>query len=164
MILNAETKMLIMRMIEYIKKDITTVKSGIVLHGVNCSGIAYGSGVAGDIRKKWPAAYKMYKDRGGGSHLLGSINFIISIKDSVIIANGYTQINYGRDYKKYADINAIEKCVKLSVEVAEAFNKSLYLPKIGCGLGGLSWEDDVKSIIEKISNDFPNVHIYICNI
>ena len=37
---------------------------------------------------------------------------------------------------------------------------AIALPAIGAGLGGLKW-DDVKAIIETVSNDYPNVDLYV---
>jgi len=152
-------------MIEYIKKDITTVETGVILHGCNCSGKAYGSGVAGAIRRKWPHAYESYIENGSGEQLLGTTEFLINSDNiGLIIANGYTQVNYGSDGKRYADLDAIRKCVLAATEYAQAFELSLYMPMIGCGLGGLSWEDEVKPIVKKISFMISDVNIYICDI
>lgn len=152
-------------MIKEITKDITTVEHGVVLHGCNTSGVAYGSGVAGAIRKKWPYAYEAYTENGSGKHLLGTTHFLIrSETPGLVIANGYTQINYGSDGKRYASADAVERCTKAGAEYADAFDLPLYMPKIGCGLGGLSWDGEIKSIIEKVSLEFPNVNIYICDL
>jgi O-acetyl-ADP-ribose deacetylase (regulator of RNase III) len=37
---------------------------------------------------------------------------------------------------------------------------AIALPAIGAGLGGLKW-DDVKAILNKVSNDYPNVNLYV---
>jgi len=151
-------------MIEYITKNITTVEEGIILQGVNTSG-AMGSGIALAIMRKWPFVYESYKENGTGKHLLGLTEFYMrSEHPKLVIANGYTQINYGSDGKRYADPHAVAKCTNAAVEYAEAFDLPVYMPKIGCGLGGLSWEDEVKPIIEKVSSDFPDVNIFICDI
>jgi len=151
-------------MIKEITKDITTVEKGVVLHGCNCSG-GFGSGVAGAIRRKWPDVYKAFKENGVGETLLGCTDFIIRCdRPRLVIANGYTQLYYGNDGKKYADIDAVEKCTLAAVEYADAFNLPLYMPKIGCGLGGLSWDDEVKQVVENASLKFPDVNIFICDL
>lgn len=155
-------------MIEYIIKDITTVtfKDGVVLHGCNTSGVAFSSGLAGAIRKKWPHAYKSYKENGGGAALLGGVDILIQLLDDIpVIVNGYTQINYGRDGKCYADPDAIESVLNATAEFMNGGEyKELYMPKIGCGLGGLSWEDNVLPIVVKVSSEFPKLNIHICDI
>lgn len=152
-------------LIKEILKDVTTVEEGVVLHGCNCSGTAYGSGVAGAIRRKWPDAYEAYKENGGGKELLGTTEFLMRCEHPrLVIANGYTQENFGNDGKRYADLDAVNSCVKAGIEYADAFDLPLYMPKIGCGLGGLSWDDEVKTIVENASQEFPSVNIFICDI
>ena len=151
-------------MIEYITKDITTVEKGVILQGVNTSG-AMGSGIALAIMRKWPHVYESYKENGTGIELLGTTEFLLRNEEiGLVIANGYTQVNYGNDGKRYADLDAVNSCVKAGVEYADAFDLPLYMPKIGCGLGGLSWDDEVKTIVENASQEFPNVNIFICDI
>lgn len=152
-------------MLQEIIKDITTVDSGVILHGCNTSGIAYASGVAGAIRKKWPHAYKRYTENGGGEHLLGTVMCIKHNKyPNLVIINGYTQIKYGRDGKRYADINAVEKCILYACATAQNEGLPLYMPMIGCGLGGLSWEDEIRAVVENASYNFPEVNIVICDL
>jgi hypothetical protein len=38
------------------------------------------------------------------------------------------------------------------------------MPKIGCGLGGLNWNKDVKPIVEDAATGFPTVNIFICDL
>lgn len=156
-------------MIEYLIKNLTTVTNGVILHGCNCHG-AFGSGVAGAIRLKWPQIYKEFKHNGSGAGLLGTVHFIPIFnhrdghKPEIVVANGYTQEFYGSDGKRYADLDAVSKCLLDTLVYCDNMSYDLYMPKIGCGLGGLSWEDEVKPLIEKASSDFPGVNIFICDI
>ena len=43
-----------------ISKDILTVESGVICQQVNCQGVM-GSGLAKQIRDKWPIVYEKYK-------------------------------------------------------------------------------------------------------
>ena len=150
--------------IDYIIKDLTTVEEGegVIYHGCNCSG-GFGSGVAGAIRKKWPSAYEAFKENGVGEDLLGQVNLLL-YSDQPVIANAYTQLMYGPGDKRYADPSAIEKTMMQVAEYCDAAETDLFMPKVGCGLGGLSWEDEVKPIVEKVSSEFPNLNIHICDI
>lgn len=135
----------------YIIKDITTVESGVIVHGVNCQGVM-GSGVALAIKKKWPQVYEQYREFFNWetrqyhdiTRLLGQINPVI-IKPDLIIINAFTQEYYGKDGKKYVSYDAIDKCFKLSIDYAYINNLPIYFPQIGAGLGGGDWR-----IIEQI--------------
>jgi hypothetical protein len=37
----------------------------------------------------------------------------------------------------------------------------VYIPKIGCGLGGLSWDDEVKTIV---ADAFYDITVKVCQI
>lgn len=150
--------------IDYLTKDITTVDKGVIVHGCNCSG-GFGSGVAGAIRKKWPYAYEAHKEMGVGEELLGTVNILLRVTEDVVIVNGYTQVKYGRDGKRYADVAAIYKVLSQTAEFVDGGGyKDLYMPKIGAGLGGLDWETEVLPIVEMVSSEFPDVNIHICDI
>jgi len=153
-----------MAVIDYITKDLTTVVEGegVIYHGCNCAG-GYGSGVAGAIRKKWPSAYEAFRKNGVGENLLGQVNLLL-YGGQPIIANAYTQLTYGPGDKRYADPAAIESTLSQVVEYCDAAETELFMPKVGCGLGGLSWEDDVLPIVEKVSTKYPDLNIHICDI
>lgn len=145
-----------MNSIEYIKSDITSVYSGLTLHGVNCQG-AFGSGVAGAIRKKFPEAYRQFKLSPTGKDMLGEfVPIEISDYPNLVIGNCYTQEYYGNDGKQYASLDAIHD--SLSKAFLYATLNSIYnvnMPKIGSGLGGLNW-NEVESVVAKLYSNFSN--------
>jgi O-acetyl-ADP-ribose deacetylase (regulator of RNase III) len=142
--------------------DITTVTSGFICHGVNCSG-AFGSGVAGAIKKKWPVVYKTFKSIEPSPKLLGAFHPIL-IDGKLVIGNCYTQEKYGNDGKKYASIDAVALSLKTAYLYAIENNlKTISMPKIGCGLGGLDWDDEVLPIVNYLDEQYYNnieTHIY----
>lgn len=152
-----------MNNITYIEKDITTVTYGIVAHGVNCSG-AMGSGVAGSIRRKWPIVYTTFKSDGTGAKQLGRVKYIFINRKDLIVANCYTQIFYGRGGGRYADPKAVEKTLRDVGHTAMLFNHNIWMPRIGCGLGGLDWETEVLPIVEKVAGEFKDVYINIVDL
>lgn len=147
-------------MIEFIKGDITSVTEGLIVHGTNCSG-GFGSGVAGAIRVKWPLVYEIFKGYQPGKHLLGE--FVpVKINDDLYVANCYTQLYFGSDGRRYASPEAIKKALTSAYKYAKEHEiKSVSLPKIGAGLGGLSWEDEVFPIVKAISANFNSIHTKI---
>lgn len=158
-------------MITTIKQDITTVTHGIIAHGVNCQGVM-GSGVAGAIKQKWPTVYNEYKAYCNTllspSEALGIVQ-TVHIADNLIVANCFTQLNYGRDGKKYASPEAIHEAFESLIDYSIYTNLPIYTPKIGCGLGGLSWEDDVQPILRLLMHKSRtiydrNIEMFVCEI
>jgi O-acetyl-ADP-ribose deacetylase (regulator of RNase III) len=144
-----------------IKKDITEVDRGLVVHGVNCQGVM-GSGVALAIKNKWPNIYEEFKSYGKGEHLLG-ISHIIRIpeRNDLYVANCYTQVNYGRDGKRYASPEAIRKALDGVFFFAKHYGLHIHSPQIGCGLGGLNWDNEVKPIYESLMERYDNHYVTI---
>ena len=56
----------------------------------------------------------------------------------------------------HATINYLRKALRQLVKWAERENvETIGLPKIGAGLGKLSWESDVKPLMEEFFSDSP---------
>lgn len=146
--------------VNYINKDITTIKEGIIAHGVNCQR-RMGSGVAKAIKEKWPIVYERYMETPKGRDMLGTAH-IINVDVNLFVANCYTQEFYGNDGKRYASIEAIDAALQAVFAYAEIMELPIYLPKIGAGLGGLDWETEVAPIIEQMNTRFPGTDTYIC--
>lgn len=142
-------------MIEYVYGDITAVDNGMLLHGVNCSGVM-GSGVALAIKNKWSGVYTDFKSRDIGEAMLGKF-YPVKVERNLYVGNCYTQLKYGKDGKVYASLNAIAKSVLSAYKFAELNNiTTIAMPKIGCGLGGLNW-GDVSDIINTINKQYPTI-------
>ena len=121
-----------------------------------------GSGVAKAIREKWPQVYNGYMTSPRGREMLGTA-WMVNINDKLYVANCYTQEYYGRN-GKFASVDAVQDSLRTVVSWANVLKLSIYMPRIGCGLGGLTWEADVEPIVRKIGNTFNNVDIYVCDL
>ena len=149
--------------VRYIEKDITTVDVGVVAHGVNCSG-AMNSGVAKAIRNRWPLVYEKFKIHPKGRGVLGEADFVYIPEEEVVVANCYTQVFYGYGGGKYADPEAIKCAMARVMHIADLQCLHVYIPKIGCGLGGLNWKKDVEPIIEELADIHERINIYVCDL
>ena len=146
-------------MLVELHKDITTVTEGIVLHGCNCSG-GFGSGVAKAIKEKWPKVEKVF--RCTKNPKLGDL-YAVQITDKLVVCNAYTQQRYGYDGARYADLSAIRVAVTDVIKYAKTKNiKNIYMPKIGCGLGGLDWSTEVLPMLDTLNTD--RLTINVCTI
>lgn len=149
-------------MMKYIVKDITTVESpAIIIHGVNCLR-TMGSGVAKALYEKWPRVKSDYIEFG--TMRLGMIH-PVPVGQDLWVVNCYTQHKFGTDGDKYANASSLDECLTLAAYFAEMMGiDDIYSPRIGCGLGGLSWQDEVLPIYNKVSDVFKHLNFIICDI
>lgn len=149
--------------VHYIQADITTVKYGVVAHGVNCQG-KMASGVAKYIRAKWPIVYDEYlafiDERGLGKNVLGLAN-IVQINEGLYVANCFSQEHYGYNGKTYATVDAIKQSLISAMDFAHANDLIFYMPKIGSGLGGLDWFKEVLPMVWYLAADYA-VEVVVC--
>jgi O-acetyl-ADP-ribose deacetylase (regulator of RNase III) len=153
--------------IEYKTGDLLEASEPVIVHGCNAQG-AMRSGVAKVIRAKYPGAYEAYEARHKTRGLrLGDV--IWADCGPHIVANAITQEYYGRDGRRYADYDAIEKAFTSINETALATQSysgprtppppkitAVALPLIGAGLAGGSWKT-ISEIIEHCSTNFQPV-------
>jgi O-acetyl-ADP-ribose deacetylase (regulator of RNase III) len=153
--------------IKYVTKDITTVTNGIVAHGTNCKGLM-GAGVAFAIRRKWKKAYNEYnslcKHYAMNTKEMLGMTQIVQVSADITVANCFTQDAYGNDGKVYADIEAVLESIESVLVYASLHDLPIYLPKIGCGLGGLVFDSDVKDKLESMVNEYPMLDVFVCDI
>lgn len=160
--------------ITYIKHNVVHTTRGVVAQGVNCQG-KMNSGVAKDIRATWPRAYERYMavcDAVENKRDLLGLAHCINVGDEaneLFVANCFTQEYYGYDNKAYADIQAVEDSLRYAVSFSVGAKLPLYLPRIGCGLGGLDWDIQVGPALERIHDQFitgllAEPEIYVCDL
>jgi O-acetyl-ADP-ribose deacetylase (regulator of RNase III) len=153
---------------KHLKKDLTTVECGLIIHGVNCRG-SFGSGIAGAIRRKWPSVYQSYMNayhnsRENNTQLLGDVDFALVHDEPLLyVANLFSQEYYGNDGKTYANPMAIKLGLTKCFMFADKNDLTIYSGKVGCGLGGLRWANDVEPIFEQLETQFSK-SVYICDI
>lgn len=164
-----------MSKIPVVDGDILASDAKIIIHQVNCKGVM-GSGVAKQIREKYPIVFTRYKSwcddescnpkHFNMSPLLGQIQIVYVedkevgdvLSDDRIIINLFSQDGYGHDGKCYTDYASMRKGLQ---SVAGQFNKEdkIGIPYlIGCCRGGGDW-DIVLSMIEEIFDGY-NVTFY----
>lgn len=136
--------------IKIIAGDLFTTTAPFICHQVNCKG-KMGSGVAKQVREKYPMAYKAYlslcNDEKCDPHsLLGRAQFIYGTEK--IIVNMFAQDRYGRDGAQYTDYAAFSSCL-YEIGRSVALGERIAMPyKIGCGLAGGNWN----TVYEMISS------------
>ena len=146
----------------YMNQNITEVTSGLIIHGVNCLH-KMGSGVALAIKNKWPIVYESYMNMPSGAEMLGQTH-IISVAEGLYVANCYTQLNYGYDGVKYANIDAVKECVRSCYNFADSNGYTLSTPLIGSDRGGLDWDTEVEPIFLALNIEYPDTEINVYHI
>jgi O-acetyl-ADP-ribose deacetylase (regulator of RNase III) len=130
--------------------DILSVDRGIIVHGCNAKGVM-GSGVALAIRRKYPEAFRVYREIFEEDGLeLGTVCFVDVGKD-LVIANAITQENYNNQRNGPAcmvDYAAIKSCFQEVANEAKYLGLPVHYPMIGAGLGGGDW-NIIQEIIEE---------------
>jgi len=130
--------------------------TGVIVHGCNSHGVM-GSGVAKQIKDKWPAVYENYNLRYLSEGLpLGSIDYV-RVDPKILVVNAITQKDYGRASQLYVSYDAIEAAFTrindLVMEEAQyKVPKVVSFPLIGCGLANGDW-DTVSKIIDEALDD-----------
>lgn len=140
-------------MIKTVHGDVLAVERGIILHGCNAQGVM-GSGIARQVKEKFPVAYTKYKMTEQEEGLeLGTINIASIVPKQKYIINCITQNLYG-EYQRQVDYEAVAECME---ELADRlrvteFNLPICFPQIGAGLGGGNWKI-ISTIIDEIIPD-----------
>lgn len=139
-------------MIKHVKGDIFQSDADVILHQVNCQGVM-GSGIAKQVREKYPKVYKEYKElcsQDEPKNLLGIAQPVQADKNTIVV-NIFAQKNFGYDGKCYTDYSALRK----GLETVRDNNKEdcIAIPYLmGCHRGGGDW-NIVSSMIEETLSD-----------
>ena len=147
--------------------------SQILVHGVNARGIM-GAGVAKQFKLRFPESYMAYqgqclgfptsavphcaptlltfRDVSASGMRTGEV--LLTKESGRILACLCSQYNTGH----WAMVSAIaEGFVRL---FSHFDDRSYAIPKIGCGIGGLSWSEGVRDAVHGIARAF-NVSVYV---
>lgn len=153
-------------MVTYVKGDLLDSDCDYICHQVNCQG-RMGSGIAKQIRDRFPEVYekymKRYEDtvrRGRGTEvMLGSIDVVRLRASNKCVINMYSQADYGYDRTRYTSYDAFATALQeIKLEVPAGY--TIGFPKnIGCGLGGGNWTI-IYTLIEEILGSEYDVYIY----
>ena len=128
--------------------NIFDTEADVIVHGVNMTGGEV-SGLARTIFTHYPHVRDEYDALIADEDMevkLGAVLFVGV--GGFVIANAFTQELPGPN----ADVDAIRGSLRFVKEFAQENALSVAIPQIGCGIGGLQWED-VEKIIDDVFDD-----------
>jgi O-acetyl-ADP-ribose deacetylase (regulator of RNase III) len=138
-------------MITYKQGNLMQFTENAFGHGCNCQK-RMASGVAAAVRQNYFEMVQADLDNDlTPEQRLGTYQGV-RLSNGKVGFNIYSQFMYGRD-RRHVDYDALETGVRaVCHELNQHGQRTLALPKIGCGLAGGDWLV-VKEILEKISNE-----------
>lgn len=136
--------------------DLFTAHADALGHGVNCKGLM-GKGIAKAFREQWPDMYSEYRLMCQEELLKPGLIYPWADKVGPTVINIATQ--------EYPGPDASYEWVDAGVRNALAYMnqrglKSLAIPRIGCGIGGLEWPL-VKDLIEVALQSWPELEVQV---
>jgi O-acetyl-ADP-ribose deacetylase (regulator of RNase III) len=142
--------------INFINGNILNAKENIICQQVNCQGIM-GAGLAKQIMDRWPKVYSEYIRYCYSEKIILNTALFVLVDRDLIVANLFSQDDYGRSNKVYTNYLALESALT-KVKIYGMRNKySIAIPYgIGCGLANGDWKI-VSDIIERVFEDYDAV-------
>ena len=136
--------------IQYVSGDLfdNRYNTQAFAHGCNCKG-AMGAGIAKSFRERYPDMYMEYRQKCKSEPRQFNLgdSFLWKEDDKPCVFNLGTQEHY---WKCRASYEAIEKSLEtMRNQADEEGIRSIAIPRIGAGYGGLSWKR-VRPIVERV--------------
>lgn len=146
-------------MIEFRKGNLFESDAEALVNTVNCVGVM-GKGIALQFKQAFPDNFKEYKkvcrknELQPGKMLVYKNNSLINPK---YIVNFPTK----KHWREKSKIEYIQDGLASLVEEIKSLDiKSIAVPPLGCGYGGLKWEE-VQPLMKKAFSQIPTVHVII---
>ncbi|MGU9977840.1 MAG: macro domain-containing protein [Candidatus Oxydemutatoraceae bacterium WSBS_2016_MAG_OTU14] len=146
-------------MIKFTSGDILRADAEAIVNTVNCVGVM-GRGIALQFKKAWPDNFKAYAAACKQNKVMPGSTFIVKTGQ---LTNPKYIINFPtkRHWRGASKIEDVELGLNaLAHDIKDKGIKSIAIPPLGSGLGGLDW-CDVRQLIESVLSDFDDVEILV---
>ena len=135
------------KMIKFTKGNILTADVEALVNTVNTVGIM-GKGIALAFKKAFPLNYKLYKKVCNNKEF--TIGSMFTTNTGQLMPKFIINFPTKEHWKGRSKIESIENGMKKLVETIKTNQiKSIAIPPLGCGNGGLNWPN-IKEVIEII--------------
>jgi len=146
-------------MIVHITGNLIVADAEALVSTVNCEGFM-GKGIALQFKKAFPENFAAYQRACRAGELQPGKMFVYATESLV---NPRYIINFPtkRRWREKSRIEYVESGLKALVEQIRRLGiRSVAVPPLGCGLGGLKWRD-VRPLIERAFATIPDVHVLL---
>ena len=146
-------------MVEYRRGNILEANAEALVNTVNCVGVM-GRGIALQFRNAFPDNYRAYKAACDRKEIVPGRVFVFDLnrfENPRLVVNFPTK-NHWKGKSRMEDIES--GLADLVRALREHHVKSIALPPLGCGLGGLKWSD-VRSAIERAFSAVSDVRVIL---
>ena len=147
-------------MIKFIKGNILDSNADALVNTVNTIGVM-GKGIALQFKKAFPNNFKSYSDACKTGEI--GIGKLLVTREANAFDGDKIIINFPTkmDWRKPSEYSYIEEGLKDLIRVIHKYKlKSIAIPPLGAGNGGLKWEK-VKSLIQHHLEDINDIEIYL---
>lgn len=146
-------------MIVYKKGNLLEDEAEALVNAVNTVGVM-GAGIAKQFKEKFPEMFDKYKKAcQQGEVKLGKMHVVpVEAEGGKKYVVNFPTLEHWTDKSKLSDIEAgLEDLVRV---VKEKEIKSIAIPPLGCGVGGLQWED-VRKLTEEAFAGLADVTVHL---
>lgn len=152
------------------KGNCLDVPNGVLVHGCNSHGVM-GSGIAKEVKARFPGAFKVYVDAYVEATNIGLPGLPLGtftdyeITPTKVIVNAVTQQDYGREpghvYVDYVALGqAFQRIADDPYLMSIMSIHGIHFPLIGCGLANGDW-NVVGALIDNIIPDHVEKTLWI---
>jgi O-acetyl-ADP-ribose deacetylase (regulator of RNase III) len=145
--------------VEIVRGDLLVQETDAIVNTVNCVGVM-GKGIALQFKQKWPENFKAYEDACKRGLIEPGRMFIY---DAGGLVKPHFIINFPtkRHWRERSRLEYIDAGLKALVEDVRRLRiKSISVPPLGCGNGGLEWNAVRKRILAAFSAT-PDVRVLL---
>ena len=144
-------------MIEYQTGDLLGSDAEALVNTVNCVGVM-GKGIALQFKKAFPDNFKIYAEACKQDEVVPGRMFITERLDNPKYIINFPTKRHWRAKSRMADVES--GLAALANEIRERQIRSIAIPPLGSGLGGLDWSD-VRSRIEEKLGELTDVRVLV---
>jgi O-acetyl-ADP-ribose deacetylase (regulator of RNase III) len=142
-------------MITYKQGDIFNSNAQVITNTVNCVGVM-GKGLALTFKQRFPDMFADYQSKCEKGQ--------VAVTTPYLWDNGKVQILNFATKKHWKDNSNLDDIKSGLLYLAQNYDEmgisSIALPPLGCGLGGLKW-NDVKALIDQILGSIHDLDVFV---